>query len=254
MKNKKKFYEEHRNFSYRTLYEYYISPGIKCKFDLLKENIGSKIQFQNGIDLGCSGNSFLNFLNNIYQKSFFDIANYPLKQYIAKKLWHPICGDLTKLPYRTESFDFVCALDVLEHIKNDELAVLEISRILKVKGIAVITVPHRMKYYTKQDKLIGHYRRYELNQIKNLFEKYSLKIIRIFGVYGQLMRIADFQSKNPEKIETNLLKLRKRYNTDEIFRKLWNFVIKISSKVMKIDAKYQPLKKIMNIAIICKKI
>jgi len=247
--NKKKFYDAHKNFSFRTLSEYYISPGIRCKFDLLKANIGSKIKINNGIDLGCSGNSFLYFLDNISQKSFFDLANLPLKQYASKLFWHPICGDLIQLPYRTESFDIVSALDVLEHIKNDELAVSEIGRILKTNGIAIITVPHRMKYYSQQDRLIGHYRRYEIDQITMLFEKYNLKKIRMFGVYGQIMRIADVQSTNPKKTEINLIKLRKRYSTDATFRKLWDYVVNVSSKVMKIDAKYHSLKKIMNLGL-----
>ena len=248
--NKKKFYDAHKNFSFRTLSEYYISPGIRCKFDLLKANIGSKIKINNGIDLGCSGNSFLYFLDNISQKSFFDLANLPLKQYASKLFWHPICGDLIQLPYRTESFDIVSALDVLEHIKNDELAVSEIGRILKTNGIAIITVPHRMKYYSQQDRLIGHYRRYEIDQITMLFEKYNLKKIRMFGVYGQIMRIADVQSTNPKKTEINLIKLRKRYSTDATFRKLWDYVVNVSSKVMKIDAKYHSLKKIMNLGLV----
>ena len=248
--NKKRFYDAHRNFSCRTLSEYYISPGIRCKFDLLKANIGATIKFKNGIDLGCSGNSFLYFLDNVSHKSFFDLANLPLKQYATRQFWHPICGDLMRLPYKAESFDIVSALDVLEHIRDDELAVSEISRILRRNGIAIITVPHRMKYYSQQDRLIGHYKRYEIDQITNLFEKYNLEKIRTFGVYGQLMRIADVQSTNPNKTEVNLLKLRKRYATDAIFRKLWDFVVKVSSNVMKIDAKYHSLKKIMNIGLV----
>jgi len=248
--NKKRFYEDHKNFSYRTLSEYFISPGIRCKFDLLNEYIGNKRIFKNGIDLGCSGNSFLYLVDNVVHKSFFDLANFPLRQYKLNQFWHPLCGDLIHLPYRNESFDFINALDVLEHIKDDELAVSEISRILKKNGIAVITVPHRMKYYTNQDKIIGHYRRYEIDLIISLFKKYNLKNIRIFGVYGRLMKIADVQSANPEKCEKNLENLRNRYETDAVFRKCWNFAINIASRVMKIDAKYHSFKRIMNIAFI----
>ncbi len=248
--NEKRFYEEHKNFSCRTISEYYLSPGIRCKFDILKEFIGSRRHFKNGIDLGCSGNSFLYFLDNISHKSYFDLASFPLKQYSNVKFWHPICGDLTKLPYRNGSFDFLSALDVLEHVKDDELAISEMSRILKRKGICVITVPHRKKYYTQQDRLIGHYRRYEINQINQLCKKYDLINIRTFGIYGQLMRIADIQSTNPEKAEESLQKLRTRYASDPVFQKSWNFAIKISSKVMKLDAKFHSLEKIMNIGFI----
>ena len=67
----REFYDKHKNFSFRTLSEYYISPGIRCKFDLLKNNLNSKRIFPKGIDLGSSGNSFLSFLDNIEYKSYY---------------------------------------------------------------------------------------------------------------------------------------------------------------------------------------
>jgi len=246
----KDFYNKHKNFSFRTLSEYYLSPGIRCKFDILKDNLNNKRDFLCGIDLGSSGNSILSFLDNIRHKSFFDIANLPLKQYVNEYSWHPLCGDLVRLPYREESFDFVSALDVLEHIENDKLAVSEISRILKKNGIVMITVPHRMKYYTNQDRIIGHYRRYEIDQIISLFNKFSLRNLKIFGVYGGLMIIADIQSVNPKKIEENLINLRNKYESNVVFRKFWNIIVRVLSKFMKIDAKYHSYNRIRNLGLI----
>jgi len=258
--DKKKFYEEHRNFSERTFTEYMISPGIRCKFDLIKKCLDSRT-FYNGIDLGCSGNSFIYFLDNIFHKSYYDIALIPLNQYSSsnfkikngkkiKKYWHPICGDITYLPYKNNSFDFISALDVLEHIKNDQLAISEISRILKRKGILVITVPHRMKFYTDQDHLIGHYRRYEINELISFFNKFSLKKIRVFGVYGKLMKIAEVQTINPKKVEERLQKLRNLYSSNVLFQRLWNIFVKISSLIMKLDAKYNSVSNKMNLGFI----
>ena len=249
----KDFYDKHRNFSCRTLTEYNISPGIKCKFDILKENLNTKKLFDNALDLGSSGNSFLFLLENVKNKSFLDIAELPLKQYEYKITGHPVCADLKELPFRNESFDFVSALDVLEHIKDDQVAVSEMSRILKNAGIAVITVPHRMKYYTNQDRIIGHYRRYEVDELVDLFRKFNLIHLKTFGIYGRLMRISDIQSANPNNIEENIANLRYRYENSQTFRKIWNLIVKMLSKLMKIDAKYQSLKKIMNIALIFKK-
>ncbi|KKK41296.1 hypothetical protein LCGC14_1215970 [marine sediment metagenome] len=246
----KDFYDKHKNFSFRTLSEYFISPGIRCKFDLLKENLVSDRVFLNAIDLGASGNSFLYFLDNIRQRSYFDIAGLPLKQYIGREKGHPLCGDIIKLPYRNETFDFLTAIDVLEHIKDDNLAISEISRILKKNAIIIISVPHQMKHFTTQDIIIGHYRRYEIDQIIQLFAQQKLRCLTYFGVYGRLMRISDIQSANPEKIESGLINLRKKYETKKLFRICWNLVVKIVSKLMKWDAKYQPVKNIMNIALI----
>jgi SAM-dependent methyltransferase len=246
----KDFYDQHKNFSFRTLSEYYISPGIRCKFNILEETIGHTRRFLCGIDLGSSGNSILLFLNNFNHKSFLDIASLPLKQYKDDKKHHPLCGDLVNLPYRDQSFDFVSALDVLEHIKDDKLAISEISRILKKNGIVLITVPYHMKYYSTQDRIIGHFRRYELDQIISHFNTFNLINLKSFGIYGRLMLIADIQSTNPKKMEKNIINLRDKYESNLIFREFWNIIVKIFSKLMKLDAKYSSNHRIRNIGLI----
>lgn len=263
--NLKTFYENHTNFSLRSLSEYFISPGIKCKFDILLKHIEYNKIFTNSVDLGCSGDSILTFLDNPQKKSFVDIASVPLNQYLPKKSstsqrsfkkenWNPLCGDLMKLPYRDQVFDLIFSLDTLEHIKNDKLAISEISRILKKKGLAVITVPHRKKYYTTQDKIIGHYRRYEVKGLINLFKRYNLKLLNYYGVYGQLMRVSKLQSIAPNKTEKSILKLRNNYISNQFFRKSWKIINFIISKLMKIDAKYQPLKRVMNMGFLFQKV
>lgn len=49
--------------------------------------------------------------------------------------------DLQQLPFDDESYDFVFASHVLEHIPDDEKAISEIRRILRPNGIAVLPVP-----------------------------------------------------------------------------------------------------------------
>jgi SAM-dependent methyltransferase len=49
--------------------------------------------------------------------------------------------DLQQLPFADETYDFVFASHVLEHIPDDEKAISEIRRILKPHGIAILPVP-----------------------------------------------------------------------------------------------------------------
>ena len=259
--NSKLFYDAHTNFSSRSLLEYEISPGIKCKFDIILYNLNRFQKYNNGLDLGCSGNSFLYSLENVKNKSFLDISEIPLTQYTSnseiitkKKVTidsiNPLCGDIGNLPYLNEKFDIVCSLDTLEHIKNDEIAIAEISRVLKENGICIITVPHRMDYYTFQDQLIGHYRRYEFDQLIELFKKYHLICIRYFNVYGKLMKFVFLQTLNPKKTEQKLINLRHRYQSNLFFMLLWKVVVKVFSKLMKVDAKYHKLQSGMNLGFI----
>lgn len=257
----KAFYEGHLNFSARNLSDYFISPGIKCKFDLIVKYIGSKRKYDIGLDLGSSGNSILYFVHNINKKAVYDIASASLKQYSYSKKslknfdnWYPLCGDITSLPYKDSSFDIIFALDVLEHVKDDAKAIREISRITKFGGLIIITVPHRERSYSNQDMLIGHYRRYEIQKLVELCENHGLEIIDYFGIYGQIMKISLLQTASPKLTESSILKLRRLYLGNLLFRSIWRIFVRIGSWIMKIDARYQSPNRIMNMAFVFKKI
>ncbi len=49
--------------------------------------------------------------------------------------------NLLELPFADESYDFVYASHVLEHISDDNKAIAEIRRILRPDGVAILPVP-----------------------------------------------------------------------------------------------------------------
>jgi SAM-dependent methyltransferase len=71
------------------------------------------------------------------------------------------------LPFETEQFDVVVSIDVLEHLKDDQPFLLELNRVLKKAGRAVVTVPNgdpgllanRIKWRAGMSpEVYGHYR------------------------------------------------------------------------------------------------
>lgn len=251
---KKDFYDKHLNFTGRTLIDYKISPGTMAKYDTIRERLKThKNFFINALDVGCSGNALIHFLDNVHHRTFLDLAHKPLTLYSQFQRYHPLVGSLTKMPFNKGSFDLVVALDVIEHIYNDKLAASELIRVLQPKGLLAISVPHRMKFYSHQDVLIGHYRRYELDQLRQLFISQGLQELSFFGVYGQAMRIQLYQAANPEKMEQDLKKLREKYLSDHIFRRIYDKFVKFGSICMKLDARFQPIRNIMNICVIFRK-
>ena len=52
-----------------------------------------------------------------------------------------IVGDLCELPFSCNSFDLIWASHILEHIGEVELAIGEVYRVLKFKGIVMFDVP-----------------------------------------------------------------------------------------------------------------
>ncbi len=71
-----------------------------------------------------------------------------------------IAGDLTQLPLADHAFEVVTALDVLEHVGDDNRAAAEIFRVLRPGGILVASVPAYRFLWGPHDEALHHQRRY----------------------------------------------------------------------------------------------
>ena len=89
----------------------------------------------------------------------------------------PICGEISgpsensleefgltrsTLPYEAESFDLVCALDVLGDAEDDEAALSELRRVLTPEGLLLLAVPAHPWLYS--DDNFGPRRRYKIGR------------------------------------------------------------------------------------------
>ena len=52
-----------------------------------------------------------------------------------------VLGDALSLPYADETFDCVIASEILEHVPQDDAAIAELVRVLRVGGTLAVTVP-----------------------------------------------------------------------------------------------------------------
>jgi ubiquinone/menaquinone biosynthesis C-methylase UbiE len=76
--------------------------------------------------------------------------------------------DLVNCPLPDTSVDVVVALNVLEHIKDDEAALKQIYRILKPGGYAIIELPANSQLYDFYDEQLKHFRRYDLRGLTQM--------------------------------------------------------------------------------------
>jgi ubiquinone/menaquinone biosynthesis C-methylase UbiE len=86
--------------------------------------------------------------------------------------------DLLKCPLPDSSIDAVVLLNVLEHIRDDALALRQIKRILKLEGIMVLEVPVGPGLYDVYDKMLMHYRRYSPARLNELVHNVGFRIAR----------------------------------------------------------------------------
>ena len=86
-------------------------------------------------------------------------------------------GRCTALPFPDNSLDALTALDVLEHVDDDQLAVEEFHRVLKPGGRLVITVPALPLLWSDWDVVLHHHRRYTKTTLLALLDKSSFQVI-----------------------------------------------------------------------------
>jgi SAM-dependent methyltransferase len=107
------------------------------------------------------------------------------------------------------SFDTVFALNVLEHIEDDNQAINNCRKLLKEGGTLIILVPSYQWLFCRMDRELGHFRRYNRSSLSMLFKKSGLSIDNLFnfnaaGVFGWLLFGKILKSRQLKKKQMNL--------------------------------------------------
>jgi ubiquinone/menaquinone biosynthesis C-methylase UbiE len=97
-------------------------------------------------------------------------------------LRHLVQCDATSLPFRSGGLDLVTALDVIEHLDDDETCLREIARVCRPGGHVLLHVPAFRILWTEKDELNHHRRRYGRAELIGLVERCGLDVRRIFYV------------------------------------------------------------------------
>jgi SAM-dependent methyltransferase len=72
-----------------------------------------------------------------------------------------ILGEVTSLPFADATFDLVCALDIIEHVDDDDQVLKELSRVAKAGATLILSTPLHPTRWNRFDDFVGHKRRYE---------------------------------------------------------------------------------------------
>lgn len=96
-----------------------------------------------------------------------------------------VLGDMTRSDLPDESFDLAVAVEVLEHIEEDDLFVRETARVLKSGGIFLMTTPNGDWVENKNP---DHKRHYRKQQLSDLLQKYFDEVTVEYAVVGGYYR------------------------------------------------------------------
>lgn len=132
-------------------------------------------------DIGCGAGYTAKVFESRYRMVGIDVSREALQLCRRRGLKH-LCQMDTKsflLPFKSDTFDLVLALDVIEHLEDDTEALKECHRILRTEGHLIVTAPAFMALWSPWDEALGHRRRYTARDLATTANKAGLHIDRL---------------------------------------------------------------------------
>lgn len=141
----------------------------------LEKQLPPKPEF-NLLDVGCGGGQFLVEWKKCRA---LGLDQSPVARDCAQKRGVDVrlLTEL-RLPFESDSFEYVIGLDFLEHVKDDGSMFTEMLRVLKKDGILLLTVPALPALWSEWDVSLHHHRRYTKNTLMALLDNQVCELKR----------------------------------------------------------------------------
>lgn len=94
--------------------------------------------------------------------------------------------DCRCMPFESE-FDVICALDVLEHVEEDDVAIAEMFRSLRPGGGLIVSVPQHPRLWSAGDDYAHHKRRYRRRELATRLKGAGFEIRRLTSFVSLLL-------------------------------------------------------------------
>ena len=199
-------FDKAKNF--RKYQIYYLKNLIKDPFLEVGAGQGGLVnlykKFTNDITLLEPDSKLFHFLKKKFRKKNIKIKNQTIGKIRSK--------------YQT-----IIYFDVLEHIKNDLREVKTASKKIKKNGRLIFNVPAHQLFYNKFDKAVGHFKRYNKKDFREIEKKTDLKIEKLiyYDSIGLLFLILN-----------KIFKLKETNLKNKIY--FWNMLIPLSKIIDKL--------------------
>jgi SAM-dependent methyltransferase len=130
------------------------------------------------LDAGCGGGATMQRLTRYGNVRGMEFAPEAVA-YNRSKGRDVVEGSIEEIPFEDETFGLALALDVIEHVPDDDRALTELHRVLTPGGTVLVTVPALRLLWSAHDEANGHYRRYTAGELRSRVEASGLRILKL---------------------------------------------------------------------------
>jgi 2-polyprenyl-3-methyl-5-hydroxy-6-metoxy-1,4-benzoquinol methylase len=145
--------------------------------ELLSEEINGRPDVRI-LDVGCGTGANMNAFSRLGTTIGLDASAEALGFCKTRGLQSLVRSGVEDLPFASEVFDIVTALDVLEHIDDDLHGLREIHRICRHEGLLLVTVPAYGFLWSEHDEALRHRRRYTAHELRNKLTLTGFDVVR----------------------------------------------------------------------------
>jgi len=158
------------------------------------------------LDVGCGSigytaieaakrNHWLSFGIDISLEAVLKAKILAKKEGVENKTAFLVCS-AENLPFKKNTFNYISAVSVFEHLANDQNSLNNASRILKNNGFLYICVPNSYKniwpflwpFYWRADYKMGHQRHYSLQDLNKKLKLCDFQLKKFF-YNGHLIKL-----------------------------------------------------------------
>jgi SAM-dependent methyltransferase len=131
------------------------------------------------LDAGCGTGQMLKHLETVGIAYGIDSSPQAVSFAHSRGVQRLVRGSINAIPFPSNTFDCVVALDVIEHVEDDLGILKSLHEVVKSDGRLVVTVPAFQSLWSQHDVINHHKRRYSAAHLRRVIEQSGFAIERI---------------------------------------------------------------------------
>ncbi|MCK4546053.1 MAG: methyltransferase domain-containing protein [Candidatus Eisenbacteria sp.] len=131
------------------------------------------------LDVGCGTGSTLAALSDLGTTVGLDASPEALRFCRNRNLSLLVRSPAGRIPFQNGTFHAAVALDLLEHVSDEQSVLQEIHRVVRPGGLTLVTVPAFQFLWSRHDVALHHLRRYRAGEIARLMEDAGFAILKL---------------------------------------------------------------------------